>query len=182
MQQRGADNAKHVVEPHGDAPYAWAESSLEHTLLVSLFTHRTDLISVPFSGGGGSAVTRQPVKLDAMMKSHKLANASGNAVAWAHVGMREGVHVITFSKEKDNRSRREEEPEEPHTFVGLCISGIGASFVHVGIEELLYVSLEGLTVDCVISDRSATLELQLHAYHEWKTRAQRHDTRTAKMI
>ena len=48
-------------------------------------------------------------------------------------------------------------------FCGVSLSGIGISVVHVGHEELLYISGQQLTADYVLSQRTATLELMLHA-------------------
>ena len=53
--------------------------------------------------------------------------------------------------------------DEPHTFIGLSLSAVGVSIVHVGHEELLYVSGQQLTVDHILSQRTATMELVLHA-------------------
>ena len=35
-RQRGAEQRAHVVQPLSKSPFAWAESSLEHVMLVSL--------------------------------------------------------------------------------------------------------------------------------------------------
>ena len=55
--------------------------------------------------------------------------------------------------------------EEPHTFLGLSLGGVGVSLVHAGVgEELVYLSLTQLTADIVLSQRSATVELLLFSF------------------
>ena len=47
-RQKGAEQRAHVVQPQSQAPFAWAEASLEHTLLVSLAPPaRTDALVAP---------------------------------------------------------------------------------------------------------------------------------------
>ena len=234
-RQRGAEQRAHVVQPLTAAPFAWAESSLDHVLLVSLTPMRTDAVGAGgkpatwppparqglqvgwkgsgggthdkggSSGGGGTSgssgeraaavdkgakgedkvayAEKQAVRLDEMMKSvpvlvsqgkereggasgkHTADGASTTAAAaggsaWAHVGMQGGVRVLTLSMERVEPPSVAGE-DEPHTYLGLSFSGLGVSIVHTGAEELLYLSGQQLTVDFVLSMRTAACEVQL---------------------
>ena len=50
-RQKGAEQRAHAVPPNSQAPFAWAESSLEHVLLVSLNPVRPTLSARPLPAG-----------------------------------------------------------------------------------------------------------------------------------
>ena len=41
-RQKGVEGRVHLVQPNSQAPYAWAETSLEHTLLITLAAPNDD--------------------------------------------------------------------------------------------------------------------------------------------
>ena len=208
--QRGAERRRHRVVPKCEAAYAWAESSLDHSLLVSVAWIQTE-VTVPrvrldlLRGGDGNGrddtggddgshgdsseqarsegagivrsvtehvlVEKQPLALDSLMRPVPLAPQSAGSsskgaapIAWAMVTLEEGVRVLTIS-DAPVAPLSAAVAEEPHTFLGLSLGGVGVSLVHAGVgEELVYLSLTQLTADIVLSQRSATVELLLFSF------------------
>lgn len=172
-RQKGAEGRAHTVKPYRQEPFAWKESSLEQVLLVSLtpidasLTRRRELPAGLQLGWKSPAPPpqvapseRQQVRMDALMQSVPLLVSGGGRQVWAHVGMQGGVRVLTLSTERLEPPSEAGE-DEPHTFLGFSLSGLGVSIVHAGHEELLYLRGQQLTVDWVLSQRTATCEMQL---------------------
>ena len=168
--QKGVEHSvAHRVPPKSEAPFAWGESSMEHSLLVSLYWMQTQLKD---SGEAEPMrevelqplVVEQPVALDAMLKPVPLGSPP---VAWASVRLVGGMRVLTVTEQSEGPPLDMDSAlfEEPHTFIGLQVAGFGLSLVHVAAgEELLYLSLDRLTADYVQSKQSATTELRLQSF------------------
>ena len=158
--------------PKCEAAYAWAESSLDHSLLVSVAWIQTE-VTVPrvrldlLRGGDGNGrddtggddgshgdsseqarsegagivrsvtehvlVEKQPLALDSLMRPVPLAPQSAGSsskgaapIAWAMVTLEEGVRVLTIS-DAPVAPLSAAVAEEPHTFLGLSLGGVGVS-------------------------------------------------------
>ena len=111
--QRGVEHSvAHRVPPKTEAPFAWGESSLEHTLLVSLYWMQTQLKDRGEAEPWREVelqplVVEQPVKLDAMMQPVALGTPP---VAWASVRLVHGAKVAAAedptARDVDNAHRR----------------------------------------------------------------------------
>ena len=176
--------AKHEVQPMCAAAYAWAEDSKEHVLLLDVAYQITELVSrksrpaEPTSVGRADTpafraaqlhpvVAEQPLKLDAMLQTMPVGGGGDKekAVAWTRVELVDGVRVLTIAEQRSELLGRAvasaATDDEPHTFAGVELAGVGISVVHVGCEELAYISLADLRMDLVQSASTARIELTL---------------------
>jgi len=171
--QKGSDTSArspHRVMPNASAPFAWAESTLEHILLVTLSWSQTEVVKArpgvqPWrSTQYHPLVKEQPLPIDAMLQSFGLGTDPKTPIAWGRVELQDGVRVLTVTEKKDDETRNGPNDDNPSMMLNVDVAGFGVSLTHIGYEELLFISLVNISLDFVLSERSASLEVKLHSF------------------
>ena len=94
------------------------------------------------SAGGAPSAEPAGLETEVPLGSGREASVSREAprAAWVHVGMQGGQRVLTISMERLEPLASSGEDDVVKLFLGISLAGLGVSIVHVGHEELLYLS------------------------------------------